>query len=106
MFLLTYSKCDKKFNNINNLNRHASICLICRSVQRRLQKHDEINDEMIINVNDNNDQFDVELNQIDIDDSITIKSSKYDVEKFRQSLLKNKSRILSTFSSMRIKTYE
>ncbi len=61
---------------------------------------------MLLDVDDNDNQFNVDINQININDSITIKSLKHNVEKFRQLLLKNKSKIFSTSSSMRMKTYE
>lgn len=91
MTLLTCSYCEKKFNNINDLNRHVSHCRIYLSVQRRIRsRYDEFdklntnNDDSNDDVFDieNNDDFNMNNNQFNVDNSITSKSSKNDVEEY------------------------
>jgi hypothetical protein len=115
MTLLTCSYCEKKFNNINDFKQHISHCRVHLSVQRRTRsKYDEFdrlntnNDELNDDVFDieNDDDFNMNNNQFNVDDSITSKSSKNDVEEYHQSFLKNKSKILSTSSSVKMKIYE
>jgi urease alpha subunit len=83
MFTLTCSNCEKKFKNNNNLNRHITHCRIRRDVQRRTLKHDDLNNSMTIDDEYNNDDVNMNMNQIDANNSITKELSKDDAEKYR-----------------------
>jgi hypothetical protein len=106
MFTLTCSNCEKKFKYNNNFNRHVTHCRICRDVQRRILKHDDLNDSMMIDDEYNNDDVNMSMNQIDANNLITKELSKDDVEKYFQWSMNKQSSIFSTSSSVKVKTYE
>jgi hypothetical protein len=62
MFTLTCSNYEKRFKNNNDFNRHVTHCRVRRSVQRRILRHDDLNDSMMIDDEYNNDDVNMNMN--------------------------------------------
>jgi hypothetical protein len=84
MITLTCSNYETRFKNNSDLNRHVTHCRIRRDVQRRILRHDDLNDSMKIDNEYNDNDVNMSINQIDVNNSITKELSKDDVEKYRQ----------------------